>query len=550
MEPDNIKTDTQYTITNKEGTITGNFALICTKCFMPTCTCNSDRYRGMLCREETDQNGNKKCCQAYIASPYINPLIDANQGISPFEHIFRSAITAAIPDMHVPVTRAFYNCQNGSSYDVVKYCNTSKLYLSEQDDLCILDEIPDIQFKHTIDMYPTVLLDSVNECMISSNGTCTRRKAYFEFSNKEYPFGILSMFPSLYKHCLHSIQTQQCNVKRNTEKTIFYNIDFFQSLPIQPGTQEALEHCFTFFNTYGNFIKDYPGFVYHWHSIRTENIIERYLKIFQDKKRILQNTSDLVKFALCAKLTGNNPLAISFLYIYDDLEEKVIREPMSYYLSFRKIYIKPFGGIRGFSTTFNDLRFGQADSKYNNVLNDLTAFSTIEHEIEVIKQHNRVVVINPATFIQICKQDTRYILYPWKFKPVSYGCHPCEDWIRGKKCTLIHCYGNIIGGSVDDDLKKFSITEERSMPNGTKRIIEHMLKAGELISAQASINKIHTENPLITKKSTKYGSILHSMGFMKYIVHRYIVANAKSSAYNIYNYARNAMFHICKIFFA
>jgi hypothetical protein len=425
--------DNIYFITDTSGTINGWLTLLCTNCFAKSCEHTAHKYPGMLCRNQIDEQGNKKFFEAYVASPHINTLVSAYIGITATAHIINPKPIAAIPNFCLPKN---HSCNEYGKKNEVSYDGITKPYFSNTEDVCVLDGIPSIKNN---DFYPVFSLDTVHECSLSDIGECTRRQAYFKFRDKEYPFGMLVMFPKFYKTYIDTIQNHQCNATRDTTKTVFE--DCFGTLE----KEKVWDNMFAMLYRDRNWIKNDNTIT----SRDEDYIVGKYINIAEENNNfIIQNPIDFVRFSLCAKIADNTALAISFLQIYDHIaterkptiiRNKGCREHTEHYYS---LYCSPFSGIDAVNCWLDDV---PADARriptveYDAFLQNLHTFSTIKQQIATIKQQRRLINISPRMSIEIQKEhDSTYIIYPWEKRNCIQNYDLSVDWFRGKRFLLTH----------------------------------------------------------------------------------------------------------------
>jgi hypothetical protein len=503
-----------HTVKNKINTDNeriGWIESICTKCLQSdACLCDAQRYCGMICKTQTssDDNTNNIVHRAYVASPYINELIKICESAKKFKIV---TMNISMPPFSLP-----------PSYDYM----SKPYFTSKKDAICILEGIPHVE-KLDMYSYPLFFLNSVHECMLSDNGTCVHRKAYFGFAGKEYPFGLLVIAPFFLQQCLDTIQSNECSIYRDTEKTVFCSTVFFKKLPME-GIEAFIDHMFATVNAYGKYMpheagKDIdPGF---------EKIFEKYTSIIEkEKKLIVKDSIDFVRFALCAKLLDNTYLAKSFLQLYDHIEKHIGCDPTYY----NKIGIKPLAGVYSDGCKLRKIKNqeGLNIKSYEDILDSLTSFTDIENQVTKFKQQRYMIPISKDVSIEIQKNGTDYSIYPWQLRArKDIGCYLTTDWFRGKKFSLTHCAGTITGGyqrlwdrigfpmwvsygplgHLNDTyypkiekVNTLYVYEERTNLDGTKARITHTLNANKITSADQNGKTYNIQKvlPILKNRST------------------------------------------------
>ncbi|HEV2916233.1 MAG TPA: hypothetical protein VGW78_00645 [Candidatus Babeliales bacterium] len=525
--------DVYYTLMGRGNKIAGWVQLICSKCFQTSCMCCARKYRGILYR----QQGNT-CNKAFIASPYINELITIYNKVKQISYILNPMPIASIPSFRLP--REYKN-------SCATYKNISKLYF-DQDSVCILDGLPKLKKNYCCDYYPSFYLDTVHECMISHNGICSRRQALFECNGKEYPLGILRMFPLFYKKFLKSIKTNTYNAVRNDTQTIFYAIDFYREkfLDAQKYHEEILERLFTMLSTQGQHIDPFEIDL-------QESILNHFRGRIDSGNKIVDDPIDLVRFALCARLAKNIKLEETFLYIYDYLAKELICWP---YARDSSIYKYPLGGI--LASYWKDKFSERIRSDYEKVREKLTSFAVIENLVQEMKTCSSMIPIHQKLCIYIRKHNEKYHIYPWRYEDSWNACHGDTDWIQGKEFVLIHCPGTIVKASIDSTssnssikaIDTLSITEERTNADKTKILITHVLKANQVISAinvtgeknvpdrtKRNIEHELNANQVISEQKNNNTTIMYIQEKYKNILNKYTLLNTKKQILGIYAYA-------------
>lgn len=461
-----------YFVTNSN--VTGSVNLICSNCFKEEqCDCKALRYRGLFVRKNSDGS----MVKAYLPSSYIEPLAEMQKKISHFSHIFQGSKNY-VPTQYFAKQNygTCYYSNQGKIYDgFASYSQVTPPYITEEtSDLYVLESIPVINIRKDIQkpFYPLPNLNSVHETFLSQNGKCIRRQAFFNFNETNYPFVILTLFPKLYETYKDRLRNQQCTIIRDEEKAIFYNNDFYVNA--EDGMKDVLHNIFNLFQI---LLSNQP---------KNQDIYTQLQKTFQDQK--IPNSTDFVRFALCTKICGNTHLAYLFLKLYDEISQELCTQ----YQDRDYLYKQPFGAIIGPCPGWGGLGDipGETTSDYNFVMNQLTKLSKIPELIAQMKDRKQLRKISDIAAMEIRKDGTTYILYPWKLSNVYYDCHFSVDWLRGPKFTLENYSGTFdtISFDINKEVKNINTITVTETNLENSKEITHILSADGTHTTTSSNN--------------------------------------------------------------
>jgi hypothetical protein len=427
-------------IFNCDKNIFGWMEKICSKHLTVQCACdNPHQYPGVLHRKA---GGNSS--SAYICSPYIRQVAQLYKQTLLYPGVLCVKPLHYMPDYTLPDNVADRkNWQKDYYTGDWDHPMVTPPYFSNsgKNEICVLDSIPVISMHD-----PTLMKDKkwdyrgaydvqefacTYECVLSDDNTSIRRRAYFELEGKQYPFGLLTVMPLLYKKYLQQIRTLACRTRIDDDNAkIFCSTDFFKEYLAETGMETVLSKMFTTMNE-GLKAED-KG------KLRELSIQSFYQKFFHPAV-----TDDLLRFALCAKLGGNRMLARALVEEYDVR----MRTKLQGASEQRPIYLRPFGGIDGPVCGWGGLGGCKeaTGSHYKNFINAITTLENIQSALhEVKKNSRRLILARERVFIEIRPNAIKPLFYLWELKDCYYDCHFCIDWKRGEEFTLSNCPARII----------------------------------------------------------------------------------------------------------
>jgi hypothetical protein len=498
-----------------KGKYSGGIRDVCEKCFRDSsCKCGVAKYPGVLFYKESGLTGRKTYLHDYRFRKWVESAAYIQEHPGPGSLQLDAYIPNEAYKHAYEQDKPGYKNKNKNKHSMCKlYVGEPYRITSNDNGIAVIGGLYNFNkplgeehnaFKAIYAWYG----DNAYEHQLDADG-CYRRKAYFEFLGKQYPFGFLGFFPCALKRynqlLRHGIYTRSVTDQNTvvfsddvfapyiSDKTLYITIRFFLDT-----MRERLEH-----------------------ELRRIDDMASFILMYSEKS---QKPTELIMAALCLKLCGNRSLAEHFLKKYDILHMHILRNST--------VAVVPIGGlvIPGhclYEVSRDDYggdRYCGGREPSGPYADMLECLSTKENIGQLIKAKTCAIEIGPGCFMEIVAcSDTKYEIYRrcvehydwWKFGfprkqqytiinlpgtvgSVSFSrtwpsllCKFIPKFIAKPFLSSYFYLGRFfLGGSIEKNVTSITgtvhLTEKRTRPDGTIASITHILRENDVVDAQGS----------------------------------------------------------------
>ncbi|HEV2916182.1 MAG TPA: hypothetical protein VGW78_00385, partial [Candidatus Babeliales bacterium] len=351
----------------------GYLRMICSSCYKktPYCGCVKNKnYLGMLVRRQKRYGNTMLEYKSFLIHKYTEELVEWYCKGLYFQ--CKGLITPINTSVHFPRDTLHIRETDLTTHFI------SDPYFNFKGDICVLEGLKSKQLSKD-NRYAEYHLATMYECALTGTNKCTRRQVYFTFAGKKYPFGRLNFTPLLFDLLVEKIVNNQCSVKRTLDETIFSIHDFFKKYIPEEGLMPTLA-------------------------------------IILDNENKIDTIDSALKKALCCKYTGNEKLALEYLYDADINLGTIIKGCNRIVSYFGMFYTNSYS----FHATY-------AAIDYKKIFASLTDLNSIEK----LKRKKPQIYQMPGYLIKILK------------KPLDCHLKICieqnENWFVHQKLKIINC---------------------------------------------------------------------------------------------------------------
>jgi hypothetical protein len=505
-----------------KGKYSGGIRDVCEKCFRDSsCKCGVAKYPGVLFYKESGLTERKTYLHDYRFRKWVESAAYIQEHPGPGSLQLDAYIPNEAYKHAYEQDKPGYKNKNKNKHSMCKlYVGEPYRITSNDNGIAVIGGLYNFNkplgeehnaFKAIYAWYG----DNAYEHQLDADG-CYRRKAYFEFLGKQYPFGFLGFFPCALKRynqlLRHGIYTRSVTDQNTvvfsddvfapyiSDKTLYITIRFFLDTMRERLEDEVNLRCI---DNMASFIKNYSN---------------------------MRASTGLITTALCLKLCGNRPLAEHFLKKYDILHIHRLSNMKHY----RGIVVVPIGGLVTpehclYGVSYDDYKNSgdrychdrELSGPYTDMLERLATKENIYSlmnktcVVKIDSSHFMEIVACSDTKYEICQQHIKYprglggvafmreqqytiINLPGTVGSVSFSrtwpsllCKFIPKFIAKPFLSSYFYLGRFfLGGSIEKNVTSITgtvhLTEKRTRPDGTIASITHILRENDVVDAQGS----------------------------------------------------------------